>query len=49
LRVEQVDAEGSPAPRMSPDEYGQQADDLRRSLAVAQVVCVAPGEVPPES
>lgn len=47
LRVEQVDAEGSPAPRMTPDNYGQQSDDLRRDLAVAQVVCVAPGEGPP--
>lgn len=47
LRVEQVEAEGRPAPRMSPEEYGQRADDLRRSLAVAQVVCVAPGDMPP--
>lgn len=41
LRVEQVRAEGAPAPRMTPDNYGQQSDDLRRELAVAQVVCVA--------
>lgn len=47
LRVEQVRAEGTPAPRMSPEGYGQQADDLRRSLAIAQVVCVAPGDAPP--
>lgn len=47
LRVEQVEAGGAPAPRLSPDNYGQQADDLRRSLAVAQVVCVAPGDGPP--
>lgn len=46
LRVEQVRAEGAPAPRMAPDNYGQEADDLRRSLAVAQVVCVAPDDIP---
>lgn len=46
LRVEQVDAEGTPAPRLTPDNYGQESDDLRRSLAVAQVVCVAPGDGP---
>jgi S1-C subfamily serine protease len=46
LRVEQVEAEGTPGPRLTPEGYGQQADDLRRSLAVAQVVCVAPGEGP---
>jgi len=40
LRVEQVEARGTPAPRMTPDNYGQQSDDLRRRLAVAQVVCV---------
>lgn len=50
LRVHQeVQAGGRPAPRMSPEEYGQQADDLRRSLAVAQVVCVAPGDMPPQT
>lgn len=49
LRVEQVSAEGRAAPRMSPEDYGQQSDDLRRSLAVAQVVCVAPGDAPPEA
>jgi len=42
LRVEQVRASGAPAPRLSPEDYGQQADDLRRSLAVAQVICVGP-------
>lgn len=46
LRVEQVEAEGTPAPRLTPDNYGQESDDLRRSLAVAQVVCVAPGDGP---
>jgi S1-C subfamily serine protease len=43
LRVEQVDAVGLPAPRLTSDNYGQESDDLRRALAVAQVVCVAPG------
>jgi len=47
LGVEQISAEGSPAPRLTPDNYGQQSDDLRRALAVAQVVCVAAGDVPP--
>lgn len=47
LRVEQVDAEGTPAPRLTPDNYGQTSDDLRRELVVAQVVCVAPGEPGP--
>lgn len=42
LRVEQVDANGSPGPRMTPSDYGQQSDNLRRRLAVALVVCVAP-------
>ena len=44
LRVEQVEAQGAPAERLTPDNYGQESDDLRRNLAVAQVVCVAPGE-----
>lgn len=46
LRVERVDADGLPAPRLTSTNYGQESDDLRRSLAVAQVVCVAPGEGP---
>lgn len=46
LRVEQVDAQGAPAPRLRPDNYGEEADNLRRGLAVAQVVCVAPGDRP---
>ena len=49
LRVEQVQAEGQPAPHMTPEEYGQQADDLRRNLAVAQVICVAPEDMPPQT
>jgi S1-C subfamily serine protease len=44
LRVEQIEAEGAPAERLTPDNYGQASDDLRRTLAVAQVVCVAPGD-----
>src|SRR5262245_10982979 len=44
LRVEQVEAGGAPAERLTPDNYGQASDDLRRNLAVAQVVCVAPGD-----
>ncbi len=47
LRVEQVEAQGAPAPRLTPDNYGVTSDDLRRELAVAQVVCVAPGESGP--
>jgi S1-C subfamily serine protease len=47
LNVEQISAEGSPAPRLTPDNYGQQSDDLRRALAVAQVVCVAAEDMPP--
>jgi len=46
LRVEQVEAEGAPAPRLTADNYGQESDDLRRGLAVAQVVCVAPEDSP---
>jgi serine protease Do len=46
LRVEQVDAQGAPAPRLTPENYGEQSDDLRRELAVAQVVCIAPGDRP---
>lgn len=46
LRVEQVQAQGTPAPRLTPENYGQESDDLRRELVVAQVVCVAPGDSP---
>lgn len=46
LRVEQVEAQGAPAERLTPDNYGQASDDLRRTLAVAQVVCVAPQDAP---
>ena len=41
LTVEQVAATGAPGERMTADNYGQESDDLRRNLAVAQVVCVA--------
>jgi S1-C subfamily serine protease len=41
LRVERVEATGTPAPRLTADNYGQESDNLRRELAVAQVVCVA--------
>ncbi len=47
LGVERVQAEGAPTSRLSPDNYGPAADDLRRSLAVAQVVCVAPQDIAP--
>jgi serine protease Do len=46
LRVEQVAAQGAPAERLTPDNYGQASDDLRRNLAVAQVVCIAPQDMP---
>lgn len=46
LRVEQVAAQGTPAERLTPDNYGQASDDLRRNLAIAQVVCVAPQDGP---
>jgi S1-C subfamily serine protease len=46
LRVEQIEAQGAPSERLTPDNYGQASDDLRRNLAVAQVVCVAPQDVP---
>ncbi len=46
LRVEQVEAQGTPGERLTPDNYGQASDDLRRNLAVAQVVCVAPEDMP---
>jgi S1-C subfamily serine protease len=40
LRVEQISAQGNPAPRFTTQNYGQESDALRRSLAVAQIVCV---------
>ncbi|MCX7360057.1 MAG: serine protease [Alphaproteobacteria bacterium] len=48
LRVEQVEATGTPSERLTPNNYGQASDDMRRDLAVAQVVCVA-GEQAPAS
>jgi len=41
LRVEQIRPDGRPAPRFTVDNYGEEADELRRKLAVAQVVCIA--------
>jgi S1-C subfamily serine protease len=41
LQIEHVQAEGDPAPRLDTRNYGNQADRLRRTLAVAQVVCIA--------
>lgn len=46
LRLEQVNAQGAPSRRLTADNYGEESDDLRRNLAVAQVVCVAPGDRP---
>lgn len=46
LRLEQVRPDGAPTPRLTSENYGQEFDDLRRALAVAQVVCVAPGDGP---
>ncbi|HVZ99010.1 MAG TPA: serine protease [Caulobacterales bacterium] len=45
LEVEHVSAEGDPGPRMRPEDYGEQADNLRRSLAVAQIICIAPADM----
>ncbi|MES1201650.1 MAG: serine protease [Pseudomonadota bacterium] len=45
LEVEHVTAEGDPAPHMRPDNYGEQADNLRRSLAVAQIICISPADM----
>jgi len=44
LRVENVAAEGAPSPRLTPENYGEESDDLRRELVVAQVMCIAPGD-----
>lgn len=41
LRLEHVTPAGAPAPRLTPQNYGEEADDLRRGLAVAQIVCIA--------
>jgi S1-C subfamily serine protease len=40
LRVEQIHAQGTPAPHFTTENYGNESDALRRALAVAQVVCV---------
>lgn len=46
LTVEQVTANGPPGERLTPDNYGQVSDDMRRNLAVAQVVCVTGHDTP---
>ncbi|MCX7358216.1 MAG: serine protease [Alphaproteobacteria bacterium] len=46
LRVEQVQAAGAAGERLTPENYGQVSDDMRRTLAVAQVVCVAGHDTP---
>lgn len=48
LGIASVEPEGEPAPPMTRANYGPKADLLRRSLAVAQVVCVADDLPPPE-
>lgn len=45
LDVEHVTAVGDPGPRMQPENYGEQGDNLRRTLAVAQIVCIAPADM----
>ena len=44
LRVEQVEAHGAPAERRDAQQLRQASDNLRRNLAVAQVVCIAPNK-----
>ena len=40
LNLERVEPSGAPFSRIRVDNYGEKADALRRSLAVAQVVCI---------
>jgi hypothetical protein len=47
LGLANLKPEGDPGPAMTRQKYGQEADELRRSLRVAQVVCVAPEAVAP--
>lgn len=42
LGIANLKPEGDSAPTMTRQTYGPKADELRRSLRVAQVVCVAP-------
>jgi S1-C subfamily serine protease len=42
LKLENVEPDGASAGRLTMANYGPEADKLRRELAVAQVVCVAP-------
>lgn len=46
LSLANLRPEGEPAPVMTRQTYGPKADELRRSLRVAQVVCVAPDAQP---
>jgi S1-C subfamily serine protease len=41
LEVERAPADGAPTARLTSANYGQRSDELRRSLTVAQVVCIA--------
>ncbi|MBL8548788.1 MAG: trypsin-like peptidase domain-containing protein [Hyphomonadaceae bacterium] len=41
LEVEQTPTDGAPTARLTRTNYGQRSDELRRSLTVAQVVCIA--------
>jgi S1-C subfamily serine protease len=47
LGLANLEPVGEPAPAMTRANYGPKADLLRRSLAVAQVVCVAEDEMAP--
>lgn len=47
LGLANLEPVGEPAPTMTRSNYGPKADLLRRSLAVAQVVCVADDELAP--
>ncbi|MGE3143159.1 MAG: serine protease [Hyphomonadaceae bacterium] len=41
LNVERIEAAGEATPRVTRANYGTRADELRRALGVAQVVCIA--------
>lgn len=47
LGLANIEPEGEPAPPMTRANYGPKADQLRRSLAVAQVVCVTGEDAAP--
>lgn len=46
LGLAQVEPTGARAPAFTREDYGRRADDLRRDLAVAKVVCVAANAKP---